>query len=408
MTNAAPVPGLAHAGPSPLAALSQAAFPSAGARVPLADVMKTIAAQCIVLHHLAAYGPMSQAAQPHAGGAVEFVYDYGRAAVYLFLVLGGYLAASALMPAPGRWAPVLETRTLFGLVARRWLRLAWPYWFALIAAVAAAAIARGVFVDSDTPAYPDLAAFLANASMLQDIVGVGALSAGVWYVAIDLQLYTVFAVFARSCRAFRGPLAGDAGVPGTIRMSGPVFAAAAIGIICAATLSGWLLFGQDDGLDMWAAYFFGAYGVGVLARWGCGAAAEAAPGSTTNAMTGTTLRWWALIAGLCTLALVADPRVRTFVTAGTAVILLSGWSSPWMRSRVFEVGARISYSVFLIHYPVSLLANAFVYQGWGGDPVASAQGLGAAWLASNLAGWAVYRFVEARTPRLGEGMQSRR
>ncbi len=393
-------------------AAARTAAPSGGAgtHVPLADVLKTVAAQCIVVHHLSAYGPMSQAVQAHAGGAIEFAYDYGRAAVFVFLVLGGFLAAGSLMPAPGRRAAIVEAGSTVGLVVRRWLRLGWPYWFALLAAVGSAEVARRAFVDEDTPAAPGLQEFLANALMLQDIVGVAALSAGVWYVAIDLQLYGLFAAFARSWAACRALL------PGALRPREPFVSFAAVGILCAAIIAGWLVFGQDDALDVWAVYFFGAYGIGVLVRWGR-SAADGVGGDVNAVRTGETAardgrgrsapwlpragssRWWLLIGGLCALALIADPRVRTVVTAATALALLSGWSASWMRHPVFRWGARTSYAVFLIHYPVSLLANAVVYRAWGDDLAANACGLVGAWLASNLAGWFVYRFVEARAPR---------
>ncbi|MGE0313241.1 MAG: acyltransferase family protein [Lautropia sp.] len=368
--------------------------PGGVARLSLPDVLKTLAAQCIVLHHLSAYGPMSLAVQPHAGGAIEFVYDHGRAAVFVFLVLGGFLAAQALMPAPGRAAPAPAT---LRLVARRWLRLAWPYWFALLAAVASAALARRVFVHADTPLAPSLHVLLANALMIQDIVGAAALSAGVWYVAIDLQLYTVFASMVGAWRAVVPRLApiAAARAPATI----------AVSVACLLTLVGWCVFGRDDALDMWAPYFFGAYVMGVLARWGRREAIDVAggracPSGTPAAAKQARIGWWALMASVCALALLADPRLRTVVAAVTACLLMSGWSTRWMRHRVFEVGARISYAVFLIHYPVSLLANALVYRVWGADPVASSAGIAGAWIASNVAGWCMFHAIETKTPRL--------
>ncbi|MGZ8261721.1 MAG: acyltransferase family protein, partial [Methylotenera sp.] len=62
-------------------------------RFPAIDAFKAIASQLIVLHHLAAYGPLSDAVQQAAPGLISWLYDYARMAVQVFFVIGGYLAA---------------------------------------------------------------------------------------------------------------------------------------------------------------------------------------------------------------------------------------------------------------------------------------------------------------------------
>ena len=54
--------------------------------MPLIDAFKALASQLIVLHHLAAYGPLSVAARQIAPGTVDWLYDYARMAVQVFLV----------------------------------------------------------------------------------------------------------------------------------------------------------------------------------------------------------------------------------------------------------------------------------------------------------------------------------
>ena len=60
------------------------------------DTLKALASQSIVLHHLAIYGPMPLIAAPLAPGLVQWLDVYGRYAVQVFLVMGGYLAAGSL------------------------------------------------------------------------------------------------------------------------------------------------------------------------------------------------------------------------------------------------------------------------------------------------------------------------
>ena len=60
--------------------------------------LKAGAAQLIVLHHLAFYGPMSDVAHPAMPDLLDWLYEYARMAVQIFLVIGGFLAAASLAP----------------------------------------------------------------------------------------------------------------------------------------------------------------------------------------------------------------------------------------------------------------------------------------------------------------------
>ena len=149
------------------------------------DGLKVVAIQFILFHHLAAYGPLSADVQQVAPDLISWLYDYGRMAVQVFLVAGGYLAARALSPSGAPFAaPLLVT------ICNRYLRLALPYIVSLLLAVLVATLARLWMDDEDfVAAAPSLAQGLAHVFLLQGILGYESLNAGVWYVAIDLQLF---------------------------------------------------------------------------------------------------------------------------------------------------------------------------------------------------------------------------
>ena len=105
-------------------------------RMPLIDALKAIASQLIVLHHLAAYGPLSNAVQQAAPWLVGWFYDYARMAVQVFLVIGGFLAARGL----AAQGDGLATAP-FGLIWKRYTRLVIPFMAAMALAVVGAAIA---------------------------------------------------------------------------------------------------------------------------------------------------------------------------------------------------------------------------------------------------------------------------
>ena len=121
-------------------------------------------------------------------------------------------------------------------------------------------------------------------------------------------------------------------------------------------------------------------------------------------------RWILCVAAVCALALVLDFRGRLALALAVALLLVwfqSRWQSVraknGLRLRWLEQVGRMSYSIFLIHFPVCVLVNAVVSYFWPGQLLANAAGLLAAFALSLLAGAALYIGVEARTikaPRL--------
>ena len=337
----------------------------------------------IVWHHLAFYGPMSDVMHRFIPSLTGWLYDYGRMAVQVFLVLGGFLAASSLAPQgeaafrqPGR------------LILRRYRRLLRPYLVALAVTVLVAALVRPWFDHPSVPAAPTLLQLLAHLLLLQDVLGQQALSAGVWYVAIDLQL------FAMSVLVF-----GAAGQLGR-RWPGVLARPAFLGLwlVLLLAVSSLFFFNRQQDMDVTGLYFFGYYALGMLAFWASVAA------NKSDSWKGG--RWLLVIAVLGGTALALDFRGRLVVALATAFVLVAlqqrvrvggrgRWlNAGWLPHRQLAQLGKISYSVFLIHFSVCLLVNAVVSHFWPTQLLANALGLLAAFLLSLLAGAALYRGVE--------------
>lgn len=347
---------------------------SATSRTPLIDMVKGLACITIVWHHLAFYGPMSDIAQPLAPALMAWLYDFGRMAVQVFLVVGGYLAAASLAP-----LGVARFDHAGNAIAKRFVRLVVPYAVALVLTVVVAALVRLWMVHPSVPEEPTLAQLLANALLLQDIVGEDALSAGVWYVAIDFQLFSLSVLVWAGVRALPGVW---------VQQHGAVLARALIVLGVAASL--WF-FNRMAGFDMWALYFFGAYGLGMLAYW-----AVRAPRPHM---------WLAAIAMLGGAALALDYRGRVAVALVTALFLVfalrsarvQSWSEAASWAPLVRLG-QMSYSVFLVHFAVCLLVNAVVGTLWPEAPVINAIGMLLAFLCSLAAGRLLYLRVERHVP----------
>lgn len=313
---------------------------------------------------------MSDIAQPLAPRLVGWLYDYGRMAVQVFLVLGGYLAAASLAP-----QGLARFDSAWQQIMRRFVRLVLPYAVALLLAVLAAAAVRPWMEHDSVPDAPGLAQLLANALMLQDILGEEALSAGVWYVAIDFQLFALATLLLAAVRKVKGLSPRQATVAGQA-------------LVLAGTAASLWFFNRQPELDMWALYFWGSYGLGMLAYW---AVRSARPGP-----------WVLALAGLGAGALVLDfrPRVALAWLLALAVVWLLRRPAPrWGRAAQPLQGlGKMSYSVFLVHFPVCLLVNAVVSGVWPDLPWANALGMLAAFVLSLAAGRLLYQHVERRVP----------
>lgn len=329
--------------------------------LPVVDLGKAVASQLIVLHHFALYGPMSDVASPLLGGLLVWLVDHARLAVQVFLVVGGYLAARSLLPQPGA-EPTRRSGNLLLTLGHRARRLLPPYVVALLAAVWCAWCARSLIDYPTIPEAPTLWQFTANLFMLQDVLEENALSAGVWYIAIDFQLYAMLALLC----TWRASSAVDA------RRRG-VWTALAVVVMTAASL---VSFNRDRTMDAWGIYFFGAYGLGILAQW---------------ASTGPQARRWRWVLGvLIALALAVEWRSRIALAGAVALVLALGVGNRITLSaasrRLVAWLSRISYTVFLLHYPVSMVVGAAFYRLWPASSGMHALGLLAAWGLSLLAG----------------------
>ncbi|AYQ29100.1 MULTISPECIES: acyltransferase [unclassified Polaromonas] len=362
---------------------------TAPTRIPGIDALKGLACVLIVLHHLAFYGPMSDVVHPFAPALMGWLYGYGRMAVQVFLVVSGFLAAASLAP---QGVAVFDSPAQ--LILRRYWRLVKPYLVALAVSVMVAALVRPWFAHTSVPAAPTLLQLLAHVFLLQDLLGQEALSAGVWYVAIDFQLYAlVVLVFAFARRfQFQQGEDGDAAHPTSTS------AQLGVSLILLLALASLLFFNRATAFDITALYFCGSYALGMLAFWAS---------RNLGARRGF---WFATMAVMGALALALDFRGRLVVALVTAFGLVGlsslqsdAWPVRWLQQRRLVQLGRISYSVFLIHFPVCLLVNAVVGYFWPTQLAANVAGLLLAFMLSLLAGSVLYRWVECRPVLEGHG-----
>jgi peptidoglycan/LPS O-acetylase OafA/YrhL len=336
------------------------------------DLLKALASQIIVVHHLLLYTPMSPVLQAEWPGLLGFIADEGRYVVQIFLVIGGFLAAQSLLGLLEKGRQV----AVWPLLKKRFLRLAKPFWVAIGMAVLLGWLGGRIAIHDEISNLPDLTQLLAHAFLLHDIVEVEALSAGVWYVAIDLQLYAALVLIAWVSQRAGGFKLLQA------ELRQPQHALLLLAF--AMTVASLLVWNRNAEHDEWAWYFFGAYGLGVAAYW---AQRE-----------GKTLWGSLLVAGLLGIALWIEWRERLLLTGATALLLMNSARIENFVSLIVQRPIRwlgdISYSVFLIHYGVAVFASSVVI-ALGLDSFAEMLAAFAiTWVVSVAAGWVLYWGVE--------------
>ncbi len=289
------------------------------------DILKIVAAQCIVLHHFSAYGPLSAAAAESAPAMSDWLFDDARIAVQVFLVIAGYLAAKGL-------ALSRRSTGLLQAVGRRYLRLVVPFGAALVLTMVCAELARPALDgDAVVPGAPKLTQLLAHLSLLHSVFDVESLSVGVWYVAIDFQLYATMALLIWLGHGQR---------------------ALNLTLISLLTIASLAWFNLDASMDIWAPYFFGAYGLGALAWW--------AGLSARHSLLALALYVATLSAGLASIAVEFRARIALAISVSVALSTLGRYPLSLPRAVDRWVGrlSRTSYALFLVHFSVLLLANA--------------------------------------------------
>lgn len=338
------------------------------------DLLKVVAAQLIVLHHLAFYGPMADYVRPLAPALIDWLDTYARIAVQVFLVVGGFLAAKSLSP-QGNSGIADPMRVLW----RRYMKLVPPFLIATGLGVGASAWAAMWMDHYSISAMPSALQLAAHALLLHTVLGYESISAGAWYVAIDFQLYALLTMLLW----FTGSIAS--------RRSAPWLAPVLVVIGVTTSL---LYFNRDAAWDAWAPYFFGSYGLGIIAWW----ARDLSRRPAVVALLLVAI----LLPALCALAIDFRSRIALALVVACALVLVSRRGVPMSRQRLSWIRAfgRISYSIFLVHFPVCLVINAAFTRFVPPQPLYQAAGMLLAWAASLAAGALFYRWVEIPLSRL--------
>lgn len=354
------------------------------------DGLRGIAALSVACYHIFRYGPLPAPAAKVIPGILQTWFDHGWIGVQVFFVISGFVIAYS----------VRDARINLGYVTnyalRRSIRLDPPYW----TTIAVVVLVHAVFhlhlgfdspMDVPSPMETPLSwqLFLAHALYLQNILGFDNLSAGFWTLCIEVQFYLLYVIGMGIAQRISITDDRDAGG------AQPLAVLALFAPIALLSLFVWNLDrGWEAGRDYWITHFFCMFFLGCAAWWTLDRQVPAAVfWGYVGLMAGRLLWHWSLDLAMALIAGISIYLLGETGRLGTALNL-----------RPIQYLGRISYSLYLIHFPVAHVVTTLGYEHMSYNrsltPWGAAGWLLAALLASVACAHALYTFVEAPSIRL--------
>ena len=333
-------------------------------RLAFLDALRGIAALWVVLFHLHEDSRITAVQEALPGWLYTPVFEAGYLGVPVFFALSGFVIAHSIGSAH------VTGRYVARFALRRVIRLDLPYWASMAVALAYAAAKARLRPDADTGHVFTAGDVVAHMLYLQDFLQIPNINWVYWTLCFEIQFYLLFCALLWLAQRFRREVTD-------LRPQHLLFAGAAVVSLV------WPLVPalQVPGLALVKWYGFL---VGAFACW---------------ALRGTIrTRWFMLYAVLLSgiFGLTRDPFVAGCFVAGVGLLLVgrAGGLGTWLNQPWLQFLGRISYSLYLLHIPVTG-ALYFVMRRWLGH---STQGDALVMLvavgANCLVAWVFWRLVE--------------
>ncbi len=332
------------------------------------------------------YEPDPAAAISLTNSGIEEVMLKIRGGVQVLLVISGFVIAYTLR---NTW---MNPREVLLFLGRRLVRLVPAYWTTLGVVILVDMVSQQIGgLPSPFEGGVSLARLSAHLTFLQDIFGHESFSAGIWTLCIEIQFYLVAVLgWLIAQRAFRRPQVNE-----------PRPSARAIYSVFAPVAFISLFYWRGmDSTESLVIHFLWMFFLGMATWW---------------TLDGTiSLVAFGLIAGIATVELVLFEKnqFENLVALSTALaILVAGRQQKldqWLNWPWLQYLGRISYSLYLIHFPVCHLLMSAGWKFCSHSPTLTQAMviLSGSLVASLFAAHALYQLVESPSARWAARMKN--
>jgi peptidoglycan/LPS O-acetylase OafA/YrhL len=341
------------------------------------DALRGLAALGIVLHHLNLYGPLREPISRLAPLWVLWTDWACWIGVQIFFVISGFVIAYSLRNAE------MTLRFVGNFALRRSIRLD-PSYLTVVALVSAMhLLPNWTALPSPHESEISLGQVLTHGIYLQNLLGYDNLSAGFWTLCIEMQFYLLFCVLwglAQWLARFVPSAADSRRATGW--MGALVFSPLAVASL-------WWL-GLDHAYENWIVYFFSMFFLGTVVWW------------TLEKRLPAWFLWSYVLLIVARLSWVWGVEIAIALWAGVTIYIVGrmGRLADWLAWRPLKYLGLISYSLYLIHYPVSHVVVWTGHRLTGDRPWAAVGWTVVALVLSLLAAHVLHVLVEAPTARL--------
>lgn len=354
------------------------------------DGLRGVAAIGVVIHHIIWFTPWDAFGSE---AATEWVYRigyWGKCGVPIFFVISGFVIAHSLRKA------VVTPGFVGKFFLRRSIRLDPPYWFA-IAAVIFVNFACVQWWSIEPPtALPSLGQLIAHAFYLQNILGYENISVGFWTLCIEIQFYMLFVVMLAAAQYVSYRYASFA----QFDMSSPnrASSSALIAVFAPVMFASLFTFTYFEQLDDWFLRYYCLFCLGACLS------------ACRNGMLPKAIAWIALTLFAIRIGIEFQRGVFCGLAIGLLIMLAEYRNAlnSWLMSRTWQYLGKISYSLYLIHYPIAHLVMHVGKQFTGNDVTMIYVWMAASLVASVAAAAILYRLVEAPSLALAQSFGKHR
>jgi len=361
------------------------------------DGLRGVAAIGVVIHHIIWFTPWDSFG---SDAATEWVYRvgyWGKCGVPIFFVISGFVIAHSLRKA------VVTPAFVGKFFLRRSMRLDPPYWFS-IASVILINFACILWSTIEAPTgLPTFGQLVAHVFYLQNILGYKNISVGFWTLCIEIQFYMLFVVMLGTAqsisRQYLSRHLSRYSSFSQIATTNPTAASpsALIAVFAPVMFVSLFTFTYFEELDDWFLRYYCLFCLGACLS------------ACRNDMLPKAVAWIALALFAIRIGIEYQRGVFSGLMVGLLIMFADYRNAlnTWLMSRVWQYFGKISYSLYLIHYPVAHLVMHIGKQYTGNNVSMIYVWMTISLVASVAAAAILFRLVEAPSMALAQSFGSR-